>query len=342
MSLKALATSLGLSKTTVSRALDGYDDVSLATRERVRAAAQAINYAPNPIARRLSRGAAEAVALIVPADPGRFYEPVLTEMLAGLGQSLSEAGFQLLLMTARPGEEEERAYRRLTTSRIADAAIVVRTRVEDPRIEWLAASGFPFVTLGRSDSPRSFAFIDGDAEAAFRSATRAFIARGHRRIGLIASSPEFSFARYRSAGWRRAMSDAGLAADAQSVAAPTEEGGAAAMTALLARHPDLTTVLCTTDRMAIGAMSVLRAAGRQIGSDVAVMGHDNISASPYTDPPLATMELPLADVGRGLAEKAIALISGANPQDLCEVRPVSLIWRESAGDAAHINNINSG
>lgn len=333
MSLKALASSLGLSKTTVSRALDGYDDVAPATRERVREAALAMNYAPNPIARRLSRGASEAVALVVPADPGRFYEPVLTEMLAGLGQSLAEAGFQLLLMTARPGEEEERVYRRLMTSRIADAAIVVRTRVNDPRIALLSAGKFPFVTLGRSESPHPFAFIDGDAETAFRSATETFITRGHRKIGLIASSRQYSFARYRSAGWLEAMDDAGLSNDALVEAEPTEDGGAAGMRALLAKHPGLTAILCTTDRIAIGAMSIMREAGLRPGADMAVMGHDNIPASPYTDPPLATMELPLADVGRGLAEKAVALINGATPDSLGEVRPVSLIWRASAGIA---------
>ena len=86
-----------------------------------------------------------------------------------------------------------------------------------------------------------------------------------------------------------------------------------------------------TDRIAIGAMSAMRGLGLRPGVDVAIIGHDNIPASPYADPPLATMELPLADVGRGLAQKAIALINGASPEDLCEVRPVQLIWRASAG-----------
>ncbi|WP_342360732.1 substrate-binding domain-containing protein [Terrarubrum flagellatum] len=331
MSLKVLATSLGLSKTTVSRALDGYEDVSAATRERVRAAARAMNYAPNPIARRLSRGSAEAVALVVPAGPGHFYEPVMTQMLAGLGETLSEAGFQLLLMTARPGEEEERTYRRLVSSRIADAAIVVRTRVDDPRIRWLSENRFPFVTLGRSEHRQPFAFIDGDAETAFREATAAFIRHGHRRVALIASPRQYSFARIRTAGWLAAMNAAGLAVDAFTEAEPTEEGGLLAARALIEMRPLPTAILCMTDRIAIGAMSALRAAGLKPGVDVAIMGHDNIPASPYTDPPLATMDLPGADVGHGLGEKALALINGADAASLSEIRPVSLIWRESAG-----------
>ncbi len=334
MSLKALATSLGLSKTTVSRALDGYDDVAAATRERVKAAAQAMNYSPNPVARRLSRGSSETVALVVPGDPGKFYEPVLVDMLAGLGETLAGHGYQLVLMTARPGEEEEKVYRRLMSARLADAAILVRTRVEDPRIAFLAENNFPFVTLGRSESPHSFAFIDGDAETAFMQATKRLIARGHRRIALMATSPQFSFAGYRRAGWEKAMAEAGLATDAVFECAPTEEGGVAAAGEMLARAADVTALVCMTDRIAIGAMSAMRRAGVKPGSDVAVIGHDNIPASPYTDPPLATMELPLVEVGRGLGDKAIALINGARPDELCEVRPVSLIWRASAGSEA--------
>jgi LacI family transcriptional regulator len=334
MSLKALATSLGLSKTTVSRALDGYDDVAAATRERVKAAAQAMNYSPNPVARRLSRGSSETVALVVPGDPGKFYEPVLTEMLAGLGETLAGHGYQLVLMTARPGEEEEKVYRRLMSARLADAAIVVRTRVNDPRIALLTESNFPFVTLGRSESSHRFAFVDGDAEAAFAQATRRLIAQGHRHIALMATSPQFSFAGYRRAGWAKAMAEAGLATDAMFECAPTEEGGVAAASQMLAHAPRATALLCMTDRIAIGAMSAMRGAGVKPGSDIAVIGHDNIPASPYTDPPLATMELPLIDVGRALGDKAIALINGARPEELCEVRPVSLIWRASAGSAA--------
>ena len=329
MSLKTLATSLGLSKTTVSRALDGYDERP--NRERVKAAAQAMNYTPNPIARRLSRGASETVALVVPAEPGRFYEPVLVEMLSGLGETLAAHGYHLMLMTARPGEEEEKVYRRLAVARTADAAIVVRTRVNDPRIALLAESGFPFVALGRSETPHRFAFIDGDAQEAFRAATERFIAQGHRRIGLLATSPKLSFTRYRRAGFSAAMADAALNADAVAECAPTEEGGAAAAAILLASAPRPTAILCMTDRIAIGAMSAMRGLGLRPGVDVAIIGHDNIPASPYADPPLATMELPLADVGRGLAQKAIALINGASPEDLCEVRPVQLIWRASAG-----------
>ena len=163
-----------------------------------------MNYTPNPIARRLSRGASETVALVVPAEPGRFYEPVLVEMLSGLGETLAAHGYHLMLMTARPGEEEEKVYRRLAVARTADAAIVVRTRVNDPRIALLAESGFPFVALGRSETPHRFAFIDGDAQEAFRAATERFIAQGHRRIGLLATSPKLSFTRYRRAGfWPR-------------------------------------------------------------------------------------------------------------------------------------------
>jgi len=170
--LKLLAQSLGLSITTVSRALDGYSDVAPATRKRVQAAAQAMNYRPNPAARSLRRRKAEAVAVTLPTEPGKFGPPIFLNMLAACGQRLAEEGLDLMLLPTAGRAGEMDTYRRLLDGRRADAVIVVRTRLEDERVAFLKERGIPFVTHGRTARPDEHAFIDGDGEAGFRDAVR--------------------------------------------------------------------------------------------------------------------------------------------------------------------------
>lgn len=330
--LRELAQMLGLSITTVSRALDGYGDVAAATRERVFAAAETTGYRPNSAARRLRRGLTEIVTLVLPAEPGHFNEPLYIELLGSIGETLAQHGYDLTLIAALPGPDELKTYRRLVEGRRTDAIIVVRTRREDARLRYLTDAGFPFVAMGRSDFDTPYAFVDGDGEAAFHNAVLRLAGLGHRHIGHIAAPSAFMFAHLRRSGFSRAVAETGLVGDIVEDVA-TEEGGYRAAAALLARTPMPTALLCQTDRIAIGAMRAVRERGLAVGRDIAIIGHDNISAAAFADPALATMELPIAATGRRLAEIALARIGGADPRDLTEINPVAFLSRASLGEA---------
>jgi LacI family transcriptional regulator len=327
-SLRELASALGLSITTVSRALDGYSDVSEATRERVRAAAESAAYRPNAAARRLRRGATDMVTLILPTDPGHFDEPLYIQMLPPIGECLARAGYDLTLIAATPGPDETKMYRRIVEERRADALIVVRTRHHDPRVNYLAAQGFPFVTLGRTECAKPYAHVDGDGEAGFRLATERLCALGHRRIAHLAAPSAFTFAGLRSRGFATAMAEAGLVADIVEDLA-SEEGGYRAARTALAGTPRPTALLCATDRMAIGALRAAREMKLEVPRDLSVVGHDNLPAAAFTDPPLSTMELPIAETGMRLAEMVLARLGGADPRDLFHLRSVEMIDRAS-------------
>jgi LacI family transcriptional regulator len=113
----------------------------------------------------------------------------------------------------------------------------------------------------------------------------------------------------------------------------TELGGLAAARALLAGPTPPTALLCATDRMAIGAMRAIKDAGLAVGGDISVIGHDNISASAFTEPALTTMELSMIDVGARVADMLIALIGGADPGDLSAILPVIPVERDSVAPA---------
>jgi LacI family transcriptional regulator len=236
-----------------------------------------------------------------------------------------------MVLAARSPSEELALYRRLVEGRRTDGIVLARTRVDDPRVRYLAESGLPFVVMGRTEMRHPYAHVDGDGAAAFAEATRRLIALGHREIAYVGASAEFTFTTLRRDGWASAMTDAGLRPGRAIETAATEPGGLAAVRALLGSRPRPTAFLCATDRIAIGGLRAIKEAGLAVPRDVSIVGHDNLSAAGFTEPALTTMELPVAKVGARLAEILLALIGGADARDFAEVWPVEQIERASTG-----------
>lgn len=332
MTLRALATQLGLSITTVSRALDGYDDVAPGTRKRVQAVADAIGYRPNPVARRLRKGKAEAIALVMPTEPGRFFEPAFGELLAVIGECLAEARLDLVLLAARPGPDEAAVYRRIVEGKRADACLILRTRRQDERVAYLGQEGFPFLCFGRTETPLPYAFVDGAMEEGFEALTARLIAKGRRRLAHLAGPASLTYSGLRARGFASALARADLPPARILETLSTEEGGYQAARQLLSAAEKPDAIICATDRIALGAYRAIAEAGAGIGTDIAITGHDNIAAAAFTDPPLTTMEPPIREAGTSIAQKLVALIGGANPEDLREVVPLRQIPRASSGE----------
>ncbi|MGL5446698.1 MAG: LacI family DNA-binding transcriptional regulator [Rhabdaerophilum sp.] len=333
MSLRALATRLGLSITTVSRALDGYEDVAKGTRARVREAADEMGYRPNPVARRLRKGTADAIALVMPTEPGRFFEPAFGELLAVIGERLSAAHLDFTLMAARPGPDEAAVYRRIVEGKRADACLVLQTRLRDERVGYLTEIGLPFLCYGRTDTKKPYAFVDGAMEEGFEALTMRLITLGRRRLVHLAGPSNLTYASLRAKGFCSALSRAGLPNGRVIEVSGTEEGGYQAARILLTEPQRPDALICATDRIALGAFRAVTEVGAGIGTDIAITGHGNIEASAFTDPSLTTMELPVLEAGRSIAEKLIALIGGAKPLDLQEVVPLRQIPRASSGES---------
>lgn len=324
--LKELAQSLGLSITTVSRALDGYADVSAVTRERVRAAAEKAGYRPNASARRLRRQRAELVAITLPNDPGHIGPPHFLDMLSGCAEHLADAGLNLVIAPVPRGESELNICRRLVDSRRVDAMLLVRTRRKDERVDYLQSRGVPFVTNGRTENSIPHPFIDGDGRAGFLAATQRFLADGHRRIAHVAAPQDYYFAHVRRMGWEEAMREAGLVPDLYAENFPTEEGGYRAALELLRRPSPPTALVCATDEMAIGALRALREAA---GDSIAVVGHDDLPMGAYVSPALSTMRVTGENLGARFASLLLRAIAGEPAETLQELHPVEFVDRAS-------------
>jgi LacI family transcriptional regulator len=326
--IRELAESLGLSITTVSRALDEYTDVSANTRARVRAAAEATGYRPNAAARRLRRGLTEVVTMVLPTAHGRFDEPLYLELLAAMGPHFSKAGYDITLLAAPPGDEELKTYQRIVEGRRADGIIVVRARRDDPRICYLLKTDMPFVVMGRSNVDGDYCYLDGDGKNAFQSATELLLTQGHRYIAHLAAPSVFTFAALRREGYETAMLAAGLRPHSVECTAESEAAYHKAME-LLSSTERPTALLCATDRMAYGVLRAARQLSLAVPADLSIIGHDNLPSSAATTPPLTTMELPISMTGERLAAMLLERIKFPAAKPLHDIIPVQMIQRES-------------
>jgi len=336
LNLDQLAERLGLSKTTVSRALAGYADVSAKTRERVQEAAKAHGYQPNPLAQRLRSGRLDTVGLIIPSDLRPFGDAFFVDQVTNLCRTLTDHGLDLLLSASDRGDAELAALKRLVDGRRVDAMIVVRTRRRDDRVDYLLEKNVPFVCHGRTEDASAYAFVDMDGEAAGRLATDHLITLGHRSIAFISPpSLELTFAWHRKKGYVSALKAGKLAVDQALIleGEGDEAFGEAATRRLLDLPRAPSAIVCATDLEAIGALRAITDLGLTAGKDVSVIGHDDLPEASLTQPPLATIRQPHAAVGTRLAEIVVKLVEGDNPKTYQEIWEPTLISRASLGTA---------
>lgn len=332
--LKDLAARLGLSITTVSRALAGYGDVAESTRLRVLQAAEEMGYVPDVTARRLQKGRTDTIGFVIPTAGPRFSDPYFSELLAGIGNEAARHSFDLLVSTRAPDTpEEDAAYRHKAEGRMVDGLLVVRTRVKDRRIEYLSRTGFPFVVFGRSDLDVDFPFVDEDGFRGLELVTQHLIDLGHRRLACIAPPDDLMFSVYRCAGLEATLQRNGLsmAQEYYIQSDLTQRGGFGAMNELLALSSPPTAVIACNDLMALGAISAAQKQGLIVGRDVAVTGFDDIPLAEHSHPPLTTVHQPIYDIGRQICNMLIRLLQGEELTERHVLLQPKLIVRESSG-----------
>src|SRR5216684_2593220 len=327
-----IAKRVGLSKASVSRALNGKEDVDPETRKRVLTLAAEMGYVPSASARALSNGRSNYLGLLVPT----LTWPWILEVLRGVAEEIERSGYSLILYTTTDGEDSERAF----MSQVVPAGAVDGLALVIPHgmlgyIERLAKGGLPVVVVDdRGHYPDLPTVATTNVEGG-RSATHHLIEQGRRRIAMLNGPHDFGCNRDRLKGYKSALQEAGIEVDPRRVTDSDfkEEGGMSAMTRLLAADPRLDAVFAANDVMAFGAMRALRNAGRRVPDDVAVVGFDDIPASAMTHPPLTTVRQPLYEMGRTAASMVMAAVRGESIAKRTEL-PTSLVVRDSSGVSA--------
>jgi DNA-binding LacI/PurR family transcriptional regulator len=299
ITLEHVARSAGVSRATASRVLNGDRRVSEPARAAVEAAVRTLGYVPNPAARSLVTRRSESIAVVIPEPSGQLFgDPFFPRILRGISDALSQESMQLILLMPQGRTDEERVERYLGAGH-SDGVMLISLHGADPLPAGLARHGVPMVVGGRPPGA-GLTYVDVDNRGGADSAVEHLVACGRTRIATIAGPQDMAAGADRLAGYRDRCARAGLVRDDEliEIADFTHNGGRTAMERLLERRPALDAVFVASDLMAVGGIAALRAAGRTIPGDVAVVGFDDSPLAATTQPSLSSVRQPIEEMGR--------------------------------------------
>lgn len=300
--ITSLAEQLGLSKATVSKALNGRSDVSPETRQRVLAVANDCGY------RLHAKHWVKTIGLVLSPGQG-LNHPTLSDFLVGTSQTLEAHGFDLLVSHAK-SEDETRQYEQLLAAGKVDGFVLMRTQVTDRRVQWLVENRVPFVTHGRSQWCARHAWFDLDGEWATQLAFGHLLDLGHRHMAYVAAPSKYCFAKDRLSGAREHTQNI-------VVAEANEDGGFKAAEQLFSQSSTPPSgIVCALDAQAIGVCHWLRIHGLAVGHQVSVVGYDDVPFASAMQPKLSTFAQSGIRAGQQVGQMLLDLLGGATPQSL--------------------------
>lgn len=328
--LEAVAAAAGVSRSTVSRVVNGSSHVRPDVISAVNEAIAKLNYVPNRAARSLANRQTMAIALVVPEDTSRFFgDPFFAAVVQGITRGIENSDYVLNLQLASPASPSEKTKRYLLGGNV-DGAIVVSHHSGDEFFATLDAA-LPVVFGGRPFHPEAHLnyFVDVDNAAGSEMATKYLIEKGRRRIATIAGPSDMQAAIDRTEGWLDAMKAEGLPTDLVAHGDFTMAGGAAAMRELLDRDPSIDGVFAASDLMAVGAMGALRDAGVRVPDDISIVGFDDSPAATSGTIQLTTVHQPSMEMGAKMAEVLLRILRD-EPTPREWIMPTRMVIRDSA------------
>ena len=333
--IRDVAKRLKLSITTVSRALDGYDDVADDTRQLVIKTAQKMGYVPNRAARQLRRQRTDTLGYILPATSTGFADPFFSEFIAGLSDEAVLHKFDLLVSAAPSDSDAEKIlYKRWVQGGKIDGVVINRVRLNDWRLQFLVKQNVPHVTLERSLAQADFVGVEVDSYGGFLRLLEYLVSKGHRRVGYLGGIPEFKIDYDRQRGYLDGLKAAGIESEPTLITHGdlTSEGGYQAASHLLELSSPPTAIVCVNDQTAIGAMHAAHERGLIVGRDIAIAGFDGQADAAHTEPPLTTLKQPVYSVARQLAKMLMAIIADETlDEPQVKIQPELLIRASTGG-----------
>ncbi len=334
ITLKDVSRRSGYSVTTVSRALNGFDDVAEKTRLRIEAVARELGYQPNLAARKLVSGRSGMVALVLAAPPAPFEQGHFFHTVAGCSRAFSGCGMDFVLHIGSGEDDVLATYTRLINRGNLDGFIVTAPDVRDPRIALLLERGVPFVVHGRDPEQSGYPFVDADNAGIARRAVDHLADLGHHRIALLNGPDARAYASERVRGFREAVTTRGLDADPRLVRSgdTSEFYGQTATEALLSLEPRPTAIVCCNSLVAGGVYRALAAVGLDVPRDVSVVAHDDLLPQADTarfDPPLTVTRLGLDAAFEPLARLFACLSAGQDVEALVLEQEAEFVVRSS-------------
>jgi len=322
-----VAARAGVSKTTVSRVLNGKGELDLRTAERVRQVIAELGYVPSARAVGLARGRTRIVGMLVPS----LTWPWMGEVLQGAVDVVESEGYGLLLFTCNRGEESMQQFASQVSAQSFDGLLVIEPEGTLAYIEQLHARGLPVVLIDdRAKQPLFPSVATTNIDGA-EAAARHLLELGRRRPLVITGVEHFGCTHERLDGFRDTYAAAGVELDPRLVFEGdfTHASGRRGVQAAIDAGLEFDSIFAHNDLSAGGAIQAVREAGRTVPGDVSVVGFDDIPYAQHTEPPLTTVHQPMRRMGQAAARMLMAYFGGQPLPEEPTVLPTTLIVRSS-------------
>ncbi|MFF3934949.1 LacI family DNA-binding transcriptional regulator [Streptomyces phaeofaciens] len=307
ITINDVARSAGVSRQTVSRALNDKGEIDSDTKQRVLDAARALGYRPSRFARGLVRQDTMTIGLVIPD----LLNPFFTEVAAAALEAARTRGWHVVVYDTADRAEEERGTLQVISSQVD--AVIGYFSCSESELEAFTR-GMPVVLIGREGGSTRFSSIRIDGEEGVHAAVAHLVAQGHTRIGMLdhhtRAEPSIRHEWFTAAAVAHGI-DAGLVVGADQ----TADGGGTALRTLLAAHPEVTAVFTFNDIIAIGVLREARRLGRSVPRDLAVIGFDGLQLGALVEPPLSSVALDTRQLGALAVEQVARLLSGLETLD---------------------------
>lgn len=331
VNLRRVAEEAGVHPSTASRALNPATRhlVAAPAAHRVQEAAARLGYRPDAAAMSLRTGRSRLVGALVPG----IANPVFAPILAAAAAALAEDGHALLV--ADPGDDPAQAAEfvaELAARRVDGLLLATVALRDDPALAACLVRGLPTVLINRSGGEGIPAVVSDD-RAGMAMAVAHLASLGHRRIAHVGGPAPLSTGLLRREGFEAAMAAQGLELPPGWVEAAPAYGraeGEAAASLLLSRCPGITALACANDLLALGAYDACRRAGLRIPADISVTGHNDMPLVDMIEPPLTTIRIPHAEMGRRAARLLLDRIHQGTEAGTAVLAP-ALVERGSTG-----------
>ena len=331
--LEEIARHAGVSRSTVSRVINGDPNVSDETRERVMVVVKRHNFHPNAAARSLATGRTKILGLVIPTGvPALFSDPYFPLLIQGVSSACNANDHSVMLWLADP-EHERRTIHQILNNGLIDGVLIAAMLLDDALVQALSESRKPFILVGRHPTNNRISYADVENIAGAREAVLHLVRLGRRRIATVTGPLNMIGGTDRYDGYAGALRSRGIALDPRLVIEGdfTEAGGYAGAQRLIPHRPDA--IFAASDVTALGALRALREADLRVPEDVAVVGFDDMPFAAHTDPPLTTVRQPILRTGALAAETLIDMIARPDEHPRRLVLPTELIIRASSAPA---------
>ncbi len=312
---KDVAEASGFAVTTVSRALAGDPLIAEKTRAKIAKVADDLGYVPDRAAQRLRTGRTNVIALVL--DPHGEILDFSGSMISGFAEVVRGTKYHITLTQHQTGEDPMDPIRHIVRNRLADGLVFARTKPEDPRVQYLIETGFPFVTHGRT-SMASHAWYDYDNETFAQMAVDRLVSKGRRRLLLIPPPSRYTFSAHMTDGFNRAIARHGIVGEMSSdfdLNSPSDEIYSKLKSRLLqSDRPD--GLICPGEISAISSLAAIGDIDLELGQDIDVVAKQTSRVFDLHRPRIDTIHEDIAAAGQTIARALLQEIDGAAPDTL--------------------------